>query len=119
MSNDDVGEAGCQRVSRTEEEMTTRSSPLDSLLSLRRFLDRKPSFKLIVAFFSWTLANFPMLNLVAIPKIKIQNTKSKKRKSEKGRQPKGNVTFVKSTQLLYFIVSMFFRMKLEGLGPRK
>ena len=60
-----------------------------------------------------------MLNLVAIPKIKIQNTKSKKRKSEKGRQPKGNVTFVKSTQLLYFIVSMFFQMKLEGLGPRK
>ena len=66
-SRDEVGEAGSWIAGLGNKETTTVSSWRGSL-SFFRFFVRRPSFSLVLAFFSWILDSFPFLNLVAIPK---------------------------------------------------
>ena len=102
------------RLSITTLKVTIGSSPLDDLSSLQCLFDKRPSFNPVFAFFSWTSANFPLLNLVAIPKKEKGGGIISKEKSSKGR-----LIFTKSIHLLFLTVSMFFWTWLEGFGPRK
>ena len=109
-SKEDVGDVRCWGIEKTMGEMTMGSSFIGPL-SLCHFLDRRPSFNPILAFFSWTSANFPLLNLVAIPK-----GYTKKRKGFKTNYRK---EYGHKKKYLLFLTILTFWTWLGGFGPRK
>ena len=105
ISNDEVGEAG-----RLAGEWAGGSVVTGSLLetSPAFFLDKRPLTVPPLAFFSWALANFYLLNLVVIPERMMQKLKKKKRK-ERRRQK----------HVLFLTTSKFFQTLVDDSGPKR
>ena len=108
------------RLSITTLEVTIGSSPLVDLSSLQCLFDKRPSFNPVFAFFSWISANFPLLNLVAIPKKEKGDYQQGKIIQRSSNIHKINtLTFSDSLHVLLDVVRRFWSKKMNKKRLRR